>query len=80
LNFVQPAIKLLDFFRSISGMDAILRQKGKEDVETGGLAMFSTTKVQSFSQTMKSLPAIGQIDAQRWIKYWRNAGFIRRLR
>ncbi|KAF8192961.1 putative aminoadipate reductase [Pholiota molesta] len=55
-----PAIKLLDFFRSISGMDAILRQKAKEDVETGGLAMFSTTKVQSVSPTMKSLPAMGR--------------------
>jgi hypothetical protein len=55
-------------------MDAILRQKGKEDVETGGLAMFSTTKVQSVSSTMKSLPAIGQTDAQRWIKYWMISG------
>ncbi|KAF9477786.1 acetyl-CoA synthetase-like protein [Pholiota conissans] len=74
-----PAIKLLDFFRFTSGMDTILRQTGKEDVETGGLAAFSTTKVQSISLTMKSLPAIGHNDARRWIKYWKSAGFIGRL-
>ncbi|KAF9475758.1 putative aminoadipate reductase [Pholiota conissans] len=74
-----PAIKLLDFFRFTSGMDTTLRQTGKEDVETGGLAAFSTIKVQSISPTMKSLPAIGHNDARHWIKYWKSAGFITRL-
>ncbi|KAF9475685.1 hypothetical protein BDN70DRAFT_883370 [Pholiota conissans] len=60
-------------------MDTTLRQTGKEDVETGGLAAFSTTKVQSISPTMESLPAIGHNDARRWIKYWKSAGFITRL-
>ncbi|KAF8956600.1 hypothetical protein BDZ97DRAFT_2062868 [Flammula alnicola] len=35
LNHI-PAIKLLDFFRVASGMDAALQQQGKGEVETGG--------------------------------------------
>ena len=56
-------------------MDAILRQQGK-DIETGGLTMFSTSKVQSISETMKTLPPLGPTDTQAWIKYWKSAGFF----
>jgi hypothetical protein len=57
-------------------MDTILRQQGKEDTETGGLAMFSTSKVQSISKTMKTLPPLGPTDTQAWVKYWKSAGFF----
>ncbi|KAF8956587.1 acetyl-CoA synthetase-like protein [Flammula alnicola] len=71
-----PAIKLLDFFRATSALDAALRQQGKEEVETGGLATFSTTKVQAISETMQTLPAIGEAHAQMWVKYWKGVGFL----
>jgi hypothetical protein len=72
----QPAVKLLDFFRGTVEMDAILRQQEKEDTETGGLAMFSTSKVQSISETMKTLPSLGPTDTQAWVKYWKSAGLF----
>ncbi|KIM43694.1 hypothetical protein M413DRAFT_443603 [Hebeloma cylindrosporum] len=71
-----PAVKLLDFFRGTVEMDAVLRQQAKKGTETGGLAMFSTSKVQSISETMKTLPSLGPADAQAWVKYWKNAGFF----
>ncbi|KAF8954562.1 hypothetical protein BDZ97DRAFT_1975945 [Flammula alnicola] len=75
LNHI-PAIKLLDFFRATSALDAALRQQGKEGVESGGFATFSTAKAQSISRTMQMLPTIGEMHAQMWVKYWKVVGFL----
>lgn len=73
---IQPAIKLLDFFRFTSEVDVSVSQGDKDAGEVGGLAIFSTDKVQAISQTMRSLSEVGLADAQRWVKYWKGVGFI----
>lgn len=66
-----PAVKLLDFFRHLSQADeAVL-----ENTESGGFAMFSTTKAQMVSTTMSELSPLTADDAGRWVKYWIDAGF-----
>jgi hypothetical protein len=72
----QPAVKLLDFFRFTSEVDVSISQGAKVAGELGGLATFSTDKVQAISQTMRSLSEVGRADAQRWVKYWKGVGFI----
>jgi len=71
-----PAIKLLDFFRGIVQMDQAIRAQRVENIEIGGLASFSTNKIQSISQTMKDLPPINQADASLWVKYWKDMRFL----
>jgi len=68
---LQPAIKLMDFFRSIAES---AQQSAHE--EAGGLAVFSTEKSQKLSETMAQLPELALTDASTWIKYWKNAGVL----
>ncbi|KAG6853021.1 putative NRPS-like protein biosynthetic cluster [Blastosporella zonata] len=72
-----PAIKLLDFFRSISqGNDEIITS-GDQDIEAGGLAVFATDKMRRASPTtMDDLRTIGRDDVALWVKYWREVDFL----
>ncbi|KAJ3509565.1 hypothetical protein NLJ89_g5155 [Agrocybe chaxingu] len=72
-----PAIKLLDFFRTMAQVDVDLRQRGNEKVESGGSSTFSTAKIQGISSTIKGLPPISHSDVALWIKYWKTAGLFR---
>ncbi|KAG6909219.1 putative NRPS-like protein biosynthetic cluster [Tephrocybe rancida] len=73
-----PAIKLLDFFRSISqGNDDIIASNGRGR-EAGGLPAFSTQKMLQVSHnTMSELQSLGREDASLWVKYWQDIEFLR---
>ncbi|KAH9475908.1 putative NRPS-like protein biosynthetic cluster [Psilocybe cubensis] len=68
-----PAIKIIDFFRRSAAMDETLRLEGDETVESGGLPTFSTVKISSLSETMRTLPPLGEADVSLWMKYWKNS-------
>jgi hypothetical protein len=69
-----PAIKLIDFFRSLKlSMDAGTSGKVKE---AAGGPMFSTAKAQQISKAMADLPKLSREDASLWIKYWKSTGFL----
>ncbi|KAJ6601010.1 putative aminoadipate reductase [Mycena vulgaris] len=57
-----PGIKLLDFFSAA--------------VEGRGSTEFSTVKAQAASDAMRLVAPLGGDDAERWMRYWREAGFI----
>ncbi|KAF8154594.1 hypothetical protein B0H34DRAFT_783744 [Crassisporium funariophilum] len=71
-----PGIKILEFFRSMATVDAVLHKQGHHGVELGGLASFSTAKAQSISATMKTLPIIGGPEALLWVQYWQRVGMF----
>ncbi|KAJ7683139.1 putative nonribosomal peptide synthetase [Mycena rosella] len=59
-----PGIKLLDFFSAVA-------------VGLGSLSTkFSTVKAQALSSATRSVKPLGTEDAERWIRYWREKGFI----
>lgn len=69
----QPAIKLLNFFRSAADGDA----SATDEAEAGGLPTFAMGKAQEASEMLRFLPSIGEEDARRWVGYWKTCGFIR---
>ncbi|KAG6855913.1 hypothetical protein H0H87_009479 [Tephrocybe sp. NHM501043] len=72
-----PAIKLLDFFRSISQGNDTLSSSAALGKEAGGLPSFSIDKmVQASYTTLNEVEPIGINDASLWIKYWREIGFV----
>ncbi|CAA7265482.1 unnamed protein product [Cyclocybe aegerita] len=71
-----PAIKLLEFFRSVAQADASLRQEGDPNVESCGLTPLSTMKAQEVSRAMREVSPLGRADAELWVKYWKNAGLF----
>ena len=74
MTCVQPAIKLLEFFRALAQGDHAIRDLGIDATEAAGMTNFSTTKVQQVSPTMASMRAIGEIEADAWIRYWISKG------
>lgn len=74
-TLIQPAIKLLEFFRGMSAADEAMRKSGQTDRE-GGMASLSTCKSQAASKTMAEVLPIGVEDAQRWVHYWISKGFF----
>jgi hypothetical protein len=71
---VQPAIKLLEFFRALAQGDEAIRKLGISVTEAAGMANFSTAKAQRVSLTMKNMQAIGEIEADAWVGYWMSKG------
>ncbi|KAJ3488351.1 hypothetical protein NLJ89_g11625 [Agrocybe chaxingu] len=72
-----PAIKLLEFFRTMAQVDVALRQQGNDKVESGGLPTLSTSRVQEISDTMKGLPKLAPSDTALWVQYWKHVGLFR---
>ncbi|KAG5733212.1 hypothetical protein E4T56_gene2239, partial [Termitomyces sp. T112] len=72
-----PAVKLLEFFRTISKANCAIAEAGRHEVESGGLAKFATVKAQHLSQTMREVRPIGAEDVRRWVSYWRDVRFLR---
>ena len=64
----NPALRLLDFFRS--------RKDTKEGREPLGTAILATKKSREASTTLATLPAIGEGDAMRWVEAWQASGFL----
>jgi hypothetical protein len=75
-HLLQPAIKLLEFFRATANADEALRSGQLLGKESGGMADFSTKSAQSVSQTMRELPSIGAEHVDMWVKYWKSAGLF----
>jgi len=67
----NPAVRLLDFFRSI--------EENAEDTRNPE-AFFSTSLATGLgvaaAPTLQSLSQLGPQDAQRWVAYWRKTGFL----
>ncbi|TFK51599.1 acetyl-CoA synthetase-like protein [Heliocybe sulcata] len=57
-----PAIKLLDFFKSLAEGDLVAEKSGLKEYETGNWARLATTEAVRVSQTMKDVPQIGKND------------------
>ncbi|KAF5318761.1 hypothetical protein D9619_011064 [Psilocybe cf. subviscida] len=74
-----PAIKLLEFFRSVAQADAAVRAGTLDGIESGGLTRFSTLKAEAASETMKNLSPVDAQHARSWVNYWRSAGLLSRL-
>ncbi|GLB33171.1 putative acetyl-CoA synthetase-like protein [Lyophyllum shimeji] len=72
----MPAIKLLDFFRSFAQAEDTTKNCDMTRVEAGGLATFSTEKMQRISDLISQLPQIGREDARLWVNYWREVNFL----
>lgn len=69
-----PAIKLLDFFRHFDDPGSL-----KEDglrIESGGMAVMSTEKMQQASASLRALRALSLEDADAWISYWKSHGLF----
>lgn len=73
---LQPAVKLLDFFREIARANDTIAKSDMEIVEFGMLATFSTDTMLHMSDVMSQLPQIGREDVQRWVQYWHEVDFL----
>ncbi|KAF9238227.1 acetyl-CoA synthetase-like protein [Melanogaster broomeanus] len=74
-----PAIKLLEFFRSMARSDEGPRARtGAQTVnlEAGGMASFSTAKSQLVSKTISEMQPVGAAEASSWVQYWISKGFL----
>ncbi|CCM03416.1 uncharacterized protein FIBRA_05547 [Fibroporia radiculosa] len=69
-----PAIKLLEFFRSIvvHGSDT----SENINTEIGGMALFDSAKAMAVSTTLRELPVIRNTDCEAWVRCWQDQHFI----
>ncbi|KAG2369145.1 hypothetical protein BDR07DRAFT_1477458 [Suillus spraguei] len=65
-----PAIKLLNFMRSMARSDIAIRASGEMDSEAGGVTSFATAVAERVSPTMKNLKSLSSADAAQWVHYW----------
>lgn len=73
---LQPAVKLLEFFRQFSKANEVLSKCAGMGVESGGLPVFAVGKALAISRTLKNLQPIGRQDIDRWIRYWGGRGML----
>ncbi|KAI0698146.1 hypothetical protein BC835DRAFT_1413279 [Cytidiella melzeri] len=66
-----PALKLMDFFRGFQASE-----RPESAVEAGGFPLFETFKLQSQSDTAKSLAPVGIGHARAWVAYWKEQGLF----
>ena len=74
MTCAQPAIKLLEFSRALARGDQAIRDLGMDATEAAGMTNFSTTKAQQVSPTMANMQAVGEIEADAWVRYWISKG------
>ena len=70
---MQPAVKLMSFWK------ALLQSSTRDDsiaVEAGGIPTFQTKHAEALSNTLRTASAIGRPEAELWVKYWRDVGYI----
>ncbi|KAG9308660.1 putative aminoadipate reductase [Chiua virens] len=73
----QPAIKLLEFMRSLAESDVGMRRRsGAEMEEAVGFTRFATDVAQGVSKTMRELKPLSAMDATQWVDYWVSAGMF----
>ncbi|KIJ18039.1 hypothetical protein PAXINDRAFT_97557 [Paxillus involutus ATCC 200175] len=71
-----PAIKLLNFMRSIAQEDTAIRQSDRYDAEEVGFADFATDVAQRVSKTMRNLKPLSSSDVEKWVDYWESVGMF----
>ncbi|KAF9238232.1 putative nonribosomal peptide synthetase, partial [Melanogaster broomeanus] len=74
-----PAIKLLEFFRTMARSDKGTRactETPTVNMEAGGMTGFSTTKSQLVSKTILEMQPVGAAEACSWVQYWISKGFL----
>ena len=78
--YYKPAIKLLDFMRSLAESDEAIRRQdlslATADEEALGFASFVTEVARRVSKTMRALEPLSAVDAERWVDYWASAGMF----
>ena len=74
---LQPAIKLLEYYRWVAVADDHATKLAKSQVvEAGGLPVLLTSKIQKYSATLRELESIGAEHARAWVNYWTKIGFL----
>ncbi|KAG2047412.1 putative aminoadipate reductase [Suillus hirtellus] len=71
-----PAIKLLNFMRSMTQSDIAIRASGEVGSEAGGMTLFATAVAERVSPTMKDLKLLSSADAAQWVDYWEAMGMF----
>ncbi|KAH9941064.1 hypothetical protein B0H21DRAFT_811720 [Amylocystis lapponica] len=71
--WLQPAIKLVEFFKNIAWVE---KERRGNTIEAGGMALFATTQLQNASPTLAKLPRVNDEHVKAWIGYWRRKQFI----
>ena len=71
LSFYQPAVKLLDFFRSFNS-----EASGDIASEAGGFATFATDELLKQSGAAYNLKPLGPEHVQAWLRYWNKQAFL----
>ncbi|KAG2133521.1 uncharacterized protein EDB93DRAFT_1093287, partial [Suillus bovinus] len=71
-----PAIKLLNFMRSMAQSDIAIRASGEMGTEAGGMTLFATSVAERASPTMKELKELSSADAAQWVDYWMAMGMF----
>uniref|UniRef100_A0A0W0G571 Putative acetyl-CoA synthetase-like protein n=1 Tax=Moniliophthora roreri TaxID=221103 RepID=A0A0W0G571_MONRR len=65
-----PALKILHFFREDSRFNA------QAHTNVLGFASLDTAVAESVSPTLRNVPRMGTVDADKWLKFWRSVHFI----
>ncbi|KAG1898169.1 uncharacterized protein F5891DRAFT_956098, partial [Suillus fuscotomentosus] len=71
-----PAIKLLNFMRSMAQSDIAIRASREMGSEAGGMTLFATAIAECISPTMKELKSLSSADAAQWVDYWEAMGMF----
>ncbi|CCM02156.1 uncharacterized protein FIBRA_04234 [Fibroporia radiculosa] len=71
-----PAIKLLEYYRSIAMLERKAREEQLREIEVGGLPVFQTSRAVKISPTLAALKPLGADDARAWVGHWRSKGFV----
>ena len=74
---MQPALKLRDFFKTLSQADqAISTRSNAHNPEAGGGTHFAIAQAEATSPTRRGLQPLSKQDALRWVAYWRGVGLF----
>ena len=77
LKLSQPALKLLQFFREVAAGEAVAASTTKQHaMEAGGLPVYSTTRMQQYSMSLRDVLPVGDAHARAWVGYWKQNGFL----
>ena len=66
-----PALRLINFFRSIKGIPTLGSER-----EPFGFPKLSSEKAQACSPTLRAAEQMGVADVDRWLTFWRESGFL----
>lgn len=74
-TLLQPALKMLDFFRGLSSPDRGL-PGGASEVEGVMSTAFDTAELQRSTANMRAMQPMTEEYARSWVKFWKANRFI----